>query len=386
MDDEQELLREGLDRLRRLLGEPWQVDTVNRPLPPDAALWMTDSAPEQLVAIHSPAGGTSGMVLVEATRALTPARAAKEFGPKLALMHRLTGSAAVLVIAPWLSPRTRETLENLGYGYLDLTGNVSIRMSQPGIVIRTEGAKQDPRPSERRARQRLRGAHAGRLVRVLVDARPPYRATELAEASGVSLSYVSRLLDALEEEALITRHGHSVTDVDWRELIRARAAQYSLLDANPYVSMLAQQGTDKALEVLRDRRKAFEHFGEIAVTGPFAARKVVPNVAVGGQLMIYVPPDPRLNGALDRIANDLGLLRTEIGADVLMLRATNEIVFKGVRQVEGIPYVALSQLAIDSLGGTGRMPAEGEELLIYMTRNEEKWRARSLNELSWTNS
>jgi len=382
MDDEQELLNQGLDHLRRLLGEPWQVDAVNRPQPSDAALWMTASDPEQLVAIHSPLGGSSGLVLVEAIHALTPARAAKEFGPKLALMHRLTGSAAVLVIAPWLSPRTRETLETLGYGYLDLTGNVSIRLSQPGIVIRTEGAKQDPHPSGRRARQQLRGARAGRLVRVLVDARPPYRATELAEASGVSPSYVSRLLDALEEEALITRDGRSVTDVDWRELIRARAAQYSLLDANPHVALLAQQGADKVLEVLRDRRKFIEQFGEIAVTGPFATRKVVPNVTIGGQLMIYVPPDPRLDSPLDRIANDLGLLRTDIGADVLMLRATNEIVFKGVRQVEGIPYVALSQLAIDSLGGTGRMPAEGEELLIYMARNEERWRARSLRELS----
>jgi hypothetical protein len=381
MDDGQELLNEGLDHLRRLLGEPWQVDAVNRPLPSDAALWMTASDPEQLVAIHSPLGGGSGLVLVEATHALTPARAAKEFGPKLALMHRLTGSAAVLVIAPWLSPRTRETLETLGYGYLDLTGNVSIRLSQPGIVIRTEGAKQDPRPSGRRARQQLRGARAGRLVRVLIDARPPYRATELAEASGVSLSYVSRLLDALEEEALITRDGRSVTDVDWRELIRARAAQYSLLDANPHVALLAQQGADKVLEILRDRRKLIEQFGEIAVTGPFATRKVVPNVTIGGQLMIYVPPDPRLDSPLDRIANELGLLRTDIGADVLMLRATNEIVFKGVRQVEGIPYVALSQLAIDSLGGTGRMPAEGEELLAYMARNEERWRARNLSEL-----
>lgn len=382
MDEEEELLNEGLARLRNLLGEPWRVEAVNRPLPPDAALWMTASAPEQLVTIQSPQGGGSGLVLVEATLALTPAKAAKEFGPKLALMHRLTGSAAVLVIAPWLSPKTRETLETLGYGYLDLTGNISIRLNQPGIVIRTEGAKQDPRPSGRRTQQQLRGAKAGRLVRVLVDARPPYRATELAEASGVSLSYVSRLLDALEEEALITRQGRSVTDVDWLGLIRARAAQYALLDANPYVAMLAPQGADKALALLRERKGLIEQFGEVAVTGPFAARKVVPNISVGGQLMIYVPPDPRLNGALERIAIELGLLRTEVGADVLMLRAMNEMVFRGVREVDGAPHVALSQLALDSLGGTGRMPAEGEALLAYMARNEQNWRARSLNGLS----
>jgi hypothetical protein len=381
MDNEQDLLNEGLNRLRGLLGEPWQVEVVNRPLPPDAAPWMAASAPEQLISIQTPFGGGGGLVLVEATHALTPARASKEFGPKLALMHKLTGTAAVLVIAPWLSPRTRETLENLGYGYLDLTGNVSIRLNQPPVIIRTEGAKQDPRPSRVSAHQQLRGARAGRLVRVLVDTQPPYGATQLAAASGLSLSYVSRLLDALEQEALITRERRSVNDVDWRELIRARAAQYNLLEANPYVAMLAPQGADRTVEFLHDRRKSIQQAGEIAVTGPYAARKVVPNVTVGGQLMIYVPPDPRHNGALDKIADDLGLLRSDIGTDVLMLRAANEIVFRGIRQIQGIPYVALSQLAIDSLGGTGRMPAEGEELLDYMARDEGKWRARSLDEL-----
>jgi hypothetical protein len=383
-DGERALLEQGLDRLRDLLGEPWRVEVVNRPLPADAARWMTDSASEQLVSIYSPAGGgSSGQVLVEATQTLTPSRAIKEFGPKLALMHRLIGSAAVLIIAPWLSPRTRETLENLGYGYLDLTGNVSLRLQYPAVIIRTEGAKHDPSPKERHAQQQLRGARAGRLVRVLVDARPPYRATELAEASGLSLSYVSRLLDALEEEALIAREGRSVTAVSWRELLRARAAQYNLLKANSYVSMLAPQGPAEVLSLLRQGRRRFEQLGKVAVTGPFATRKVVPNVTVGGQLMLYVPPDPRHNGALEMIANDLSLLRSDIGADVLMLRAANDMIFKGVRLLDDIPYVALSQLALDSLGGTGRMPAEGEELLDYMTRNEENWRAPSVDRLPW---
>lgn len=385
IEDEQALLEEGLDRLRSLLGEPWRVEVANRPLPADAAPWMRASTPEQLVSIYSPSGGGgSGQVLVEATRALTPARAAKEFGPKLTLMHRLTGSAAVLIIAPWLSPKTRETLENLDYGYLDLTGNVSLRLRQPAVIIRTEGAKRDPHPRGQH-NQQLRGARAGRLVRVLVDARPPYRASDLAEASDVSLSYVSRLLDALEEETLITREGRSITAVDWDALIRARAKQYSLLKANSYVSMLAPQGPARVLDLLGDKGHMIERYGEVAVTGPFAVRKVVRNVTVGGQLMLYVPPDPRQNSPLERIATDLGLLRSEIGADVLLLRSANDMVYKGVRRVDGIPYVALSQLALDSLGGTGRMPIEGEELLAYMTRNEEKWRAGSINELSWMN-
>jgi hypothetical protein len=385
MVEEEDLLEAGLDRLRRLLGERWTVEAVNRNVPADAAAWMT-TAPttEQIVNIYSRSGGGgSGQVLVEATRSLTPARAAKEFGPKLALMHSLTGSAAVLVIAPWLSPRTRETLERMEYGYLDLTGNISLRLQQPTIVIQTEGAKRDPSPQGQRARQQLRGARVGRLVRVLVDAEPPYRATELADASAVSLSYVSRLLDALEEENLIRRDGRTVTDVDWLGLLRERAAQYRLLDANPYVSMLAPDGIGEVLTRIRRHSLFLRQVGELAVTGPLAVRTVLPHVSVGGQLMIYVPPDPRHNGALESIAVDLGLLRSEIGADVLLLRASTDMVFNGTREIDGVPYVALSQLALDSLSGTGRMPNEGEELLEYMAANVMEWRARKISRLPW---
>ncbi len=33
----------------------------------------------------------------------------------------------MLVVASWLSPRTREVPDGRGFGYLDLTGNVSIQ-------------------------------------------------------------------------------------------------------------------------------------------------------------------------------------------------------------------------------------------------------------------
>jgi hypothetical protein len=269
----------------------------------------------------------------------------------------------------------------LGYNYLDLTGNVSIRLRQPTLIVRTEGDRQNPDRSGRREVQQLRGARAGRLVRVLVDAAPPYRAIELADAAGISLSYVSRLLDALEAEALINRAGRLIVEVDWLQLIRARAAQYELLRANPYVEMLAQRGLASVMARLREPRSTLGEIGPMAVTGTFAARQVVPDAAVGGQLMIYVPADPLQVSALDRITETLGLLRTDSGADVLLLRAADNVVFEGIRMVNAVPSVALSQLAIDSLSGNGRMPAEGEALLAYMADHIVEWRAPSMSTL-----
>jgi len=45
-----------------------------------------------------------------------------------------------------------------------------------------------------------------------------------------------------------------------------------------------------------------------------------------------------------------------------------------VRAVDGIPHVALSQLVLDSLAGPGRMPAEGEAVLTYMSDHTNEWR------------
>lgn len=125
-------------------------------------------------------------MLVEAKTNLSPAMAARVLGPQVSsLMRKLFGEVAVLVIAPWLSPRTREVLDGRGLSYLDLAGNVSIKLSQPAIFIRTEGEQRSPVP-ERRGRRGLSGPRATRLVRELVDFEPPRRANELAKATGMA--------------------------------------------------------------------------------------------------------------------------------------------------------------------------------------------------------
>lgn len=49
------------------------------------------------------------------------------------------------------------------------------------MFVRTTGAIRNPSPEAREA-ARLRGHKAGRLVRALIDIRPPYGVRELAEA------------------------------------------------------------------------------------------------------------------------------------------------------------------------------------------------------------
>jgi hypothetical protein len=386
VSSEEQTLEQGLDKLREILGTGWQVEPINRPIPPGAPVPTAGPPGEKLVSVQPPtnSGSPYAQMLVEARNDLSPLQARNEFRAQVALMHSLVGSSAVLVIAPWLSPRTQDVLDELGYNYLDLTGNVSLRLHQPAVIVRVEGDRQNPSPSRRRAFQRLRGATAGRLIRVLVDARPPFRATDLAEASDVSISYVSRLLDALDDDALITRHARLVTDVDWPQLIRTRASQYELLKANAYVPMLAQRGPRSVLERLRENQSQIRMIGRTAITGSFAVREILPEAAaIGGQLMIYVGTRSRLlaDGVVERMADQLGLMRAEASADVILLAAADHGVFERTRRVSGIHHVAMSQLAIDSVGGTGRMPAEGEALLSFMAMHVDEWQAASLSKL-----
>ncbi|WP_424536490.1 hypothetical protein ACOZ38_42410 [Sphaerisporangium viridialbum] len=111
------------------------------------------------------------------------------------------------------------------------------------------------------------------------------------------------------------------------------------------------------------------------MTGPVAAAAVAP-LAIGGQAVLYTRGD---------VQNDLiaeqGLLAVDQGADVLLIEARDPVMFTGLRLIQGLPHVALSQLALDCLSGSGRMPAAGEAVLDHMRDHEKQWRMESLDQL-----
>jgi hypothetical protein len=370
------IFEQGIEQLRALLGPGWEIAplTLGSPEPrnlPRSVAVLGDGADRVLQIRHVQNGATS-QLLVQALETVTPQQLRQQVAPKLSLMRQLTGDASILVLCPWLSPRTRALLDELDYGYLDLTGNVSFRLPRLGIVVRTAGATQSQTPTRAPWRQRLRGEKAGVLVRLLVDVAPPYGATQLARTSGLSLPYVSRLLDAMQDQALIEKRGRTIVATDWAGLLRERSAGYSLLKANPPVVMVSGKGTQDVLARLAAYVRG--GFAGVAVTGSVAAAAVAP-LTVGGQLMIHTLGE----GPPGDLARALGLLPSATGTgNVLLLRSSNPVVFSGLRVVDDVPYVALSQLVLDCLAGTGRMPAEGEAVLEKMTADPDSWRLSEL--------
>ncbi|MEU4128640.1 helix-turn-helix domain-containing protein [Streptomyces wuyuanensis] len=357
------LLEQGIQALNGLLGPEWEV--AQRP--------NKSKAFDALLEVKAEGDSTFTQLLVEAALAVPPRFVMERLVPRVQLLREVNHSTNLLVIAPWISSQARELMRENGIAYLDLTGNVGIRVSRPAIVIHTVGAEKAPRSAPRgSSRTTLAGPKAVRLVRLLADVPPPHRATDLHRVSALSLAYVSRLLDTLEDQLLIRRKGRIIMDVDWVQLLRARAQESSLLSHGSYQGFLAPNGVSALLQQIP--QLPTQYIDGLSVTGSYAAQRFV-QVAVGGQLMLYVAS--WLN--VEDVADELGLLPVTDGADVLLLNEPDPFVRKRAERVDGVQYVAPSQAALDCLAGPGRMPAEGEALLEFMERQPEKWRASKNN-------
>ncbi|WNF28628.1 hypothetical protein RI138_18310 [Streptomyces sp. C11-1] len=367
------LFEQGVARLAELLGPSWRIDRR-----PDGKETHR-SGSDIIMTVQGEGESSYGQLLVDVKlTGVSPRMVEEVLLTKLDLLQQLNHYTTLLVMAPWLSRQTQKLLRRHDISYLDLMGNVSLRIPRPAVVIYTEGATRAPQAlAKEPGRTTLAGPKAGRLVRLLTDVYPPYRAGELAQASGLSLGYVSRLLDALEDQLLIRRDGRVITFVDWPNLLRSRAERETLLRKGSYVGLLAPNGIPSVVE--RIRRLPPSGLDKIAVTGTHAAHTVAP-LSAGGQLMVYV--SPLLDE--DDLGDELGLLPVDENADVLLLQARDRSVFERTETVEGIPHVALSQVALDCLAGPGRMPAEGEAVIEYMKGHQDLWRISGIHDLLTT--
>ncbi len=270
-----------------------------------------------------------------------------------------------IITSEWLSPRSRELLEDIGYGYVDQTGNVSAVVRRPGIVFRTEGAQRDPSPPSV-PRLNIRGPRAWALLRTLTEVQPPYGVSDLARAVNADAGYISRLLSALTDELLISRVPRGpVEHVEWESLLSQITTGYSLLDSNETTNWIASAGPEQFLEDL-----AASNTKRWAITGSFAASRLV-SVAAPEIAVVYAD-DP------EQIATATRLRPVRNRGNVVLAVPYDQIVFERTWTKDNSIYVSPAQAAIDCLTGPSRMPAEGDALLDWMRRKTPHWQATSL--------
>ena len=310
-----------------------------------------------LAEITSPAG-ESAFLAFEIKRILEP-RDVLQVVEQISMITADAFPRAVPVVAAaYLSPRARALLRDRGVGYLDTTGNVRIEVSTPGLFIVTDGADHDPWPRDHKLRS-LRGRGAARAMRAIIDSPPPYGVRELAQSTGASAPTLSRVLDLLEREAIVTRARGAVSTVDWQGAIRRWAEDYDQTDSNTPTTVLEPRGLPAFAKKLRATTITY------AATGAFAAQRFDP-IAPARLAAVYVTDAIQ---AIDR----LDLRETEAGANVVLLEPLDPVVFDRTVERNGLRCVAPSQLAVDLLTGPGREPSQGEQMLKWMEKNEHVW-------------
>ena len=109
--------------------------------------------------------------------------------------------------------------------------------------------------------------------------------------------------------------------------------------------------------------------GEVkyALTGSLAAQRLAPS-ASPRLAQVYVTDD------LPKAAAELELKPAESGANVqLILPRDVTVVSTACEADDGLVYVRPVQAAVDLLTSPGRGPAEGEELLRWMSGRHDAW-------------
>jgi hypothetical protein len=347
MLSETAILREGFDALQRLLPPGWSCSSVAEPRGSDLQ-----------VAIRSP-DDTVAEMLVEAKR-----RVPLGSIPKVRAALSRAPAVTPLLVAGWLSPLSRAELRAIGINYVDLTGNVDLRLSRPGLYIRTSGADRDPEPASSTLAS-LKGAGAARAVRALADFMPPYGVRQLAEASGASAPVLSRVLALVEREGLVTRGTRgAVETVAWANVLRRWGEDYGFQRSHRAVPCLEPRGISALTRKLLTSSESW------AATGTMG---VPPGVAVVPvQLATVYVESP------ERSAAALGLKIVEFGANVVLVEPADAGVYaRSSRGDDGIVRCAPSQVYADLLTGPGRGSAEAAALMEWMEANESAWRRRA---------
>lgn len=339
-------------QLQRRLPSGWLVRTEREP---SVRRGQRAGRPDLLLTAEAP-DGTKSTVIVEIKQHLEP----HDVASAIAQLREIS-RGILLLYAPYLSPRTRERIVELGANYADATGNLRLSIERPALFIETQGADRDPNPKPR-ALGSLKGPAAARVVRAVCDLCPPYGVRELAKRSDTSLASISRVLSLLDREALIERDKRGqVQNANWENVIRRWIQDYDVATSNRTSTWLAARGFESIFRQLPDKSSRY------VATGSFAAYKLAP-VAAPRLLTLFVDD-------ANEAASKLDLRPAEAGANVLLVEPFDSVVYDRTIERDGLVLANPSQIAADLLTSPGRSPAEAESLIQWMKDNEDAWRS-----------
>lgn len=289
----------------------------------------------------------------------------RDIGPTVETLNRyikqIDNTMEPMIISRFISRNAQDWLKSRSISYADATGNFMLSSPTIDMYWSDRGADTDPWRKPGRPRVSLYGNAPARIVRALIDTKPPMSVPELIKRAKSSSGAAYRTLEFLENEDLVTRNKKLIKEVNWPTIIERWSDEYSFQKNNSVIGFLEPRGITDVLKKLERISNS-----EYAITGSLAAQRYAP-YAEPRQAMIYAKYPIEL-------AEKLGLRAVDTGANVLIAATAFEVVFERTIRDGGLNYVAISQIAVDLLNGPGRNPVEGRELVEWMVKNENVWR------------
>lgn len=280
-------------------------------------------------------------------------RQIREAVTRLSEIRRELPQAYPVAVAEYIGPQSASLLRRHGFGYLDLSGNCYLAFEN--VLIEKEG-KPNVRPSTRPLKS-LFAPRATRVVRVLlVDPQRAWRLEELAKAAQVSLGHTHNVIKRLEELAWVMRGEHQrIQLAKPADLLETWCESYTYRENGVATYFSPERITRRLMaEIARlalaeGRRYAFTLHSGAALVAPHIRFPVI---------HCY------LEGALDPLAQSLGLRPGEGEGNVHLLTPYDQGVFYGPLEKSGLAVVCLPQLYADLIHYERR----GREQAEYLRR------------------
>ncbi|MEV4349229.1 hypothetical protein AB0J83_32635 [Actinoplanes sp. NPDC049596] len=327
-ETEGEVVRRALALLRELLPKSWSLDQA-------AAEVVTDVGADKLYVVTAP-DGRSATLAIEAKRAVE-SRDIEGIASQLSKYVAKVGNGQGLVTARYLSPQFRTRLIDRGLSFVDVTSNVHIEMSSPGLHVAHHGTDGDPWRGPGRPRDTLKGAPAAKIVRAIADFSDNWTIRELVRLANVSTGAGYRVVDFLEREELAERTDRgSIVIPRWDRVLRRWSEDYGFVSNSQVSRWIAPRGLDNLTE-----RAAGTEPSKYAFTGTVAAAEWA-SYAPARAAMVYVRD-------VEAIAEEWGLRPAEAGANVMLAEPKIDVPFvRSTANSIGIQIAAPAQVAVAS--------------------------------------
>ena len=323
--------------LRALLPPGWEL-SVER----ESRLGATP-IPDLVATLTAP-NGEQVVFVGEAKREGTGAQLRTALDQLWAYVDARPG-ARPLFIAPWISEQSARPADVCGCELRRRDRQRPPHRRSAWAVRHCRWGAEEP-VADRQGTPVARGTGTIRALRALLDFTPPYGVRELAGRSEASAPTLSRVIELLQHDDLLTRDDRgTVVDLDWAGTIRRWARDYDVLTTNDSATYLQPRGLAALTETLRTTESSY------TLTGSLAANEIAPYTPAR-LAMIYVE---NLREAVDAF----DLRTADAGGNVVLLQPYDPIVFARTIERSNLRIVNPTQLAVDLLTGPGQRAERG---------------------------